>query len=163
MQLETGLHGYETAVRMLKSEPWPTGLLAQTTLDLFYAQCLVEYERAYSWEIDKRRRSSPPGPVDLKAWTRDQIVGEAEKAYRRAWARRADLGALPVGALGEYVDPNNYPKDVRGTLRDAVSYLFAQMLADSSLWTPEQSNDVLSAGRPDAACERGSGCRREAG
>ena len=142
VQLETGLHGYETAVRILKDEPWPEGALSRTTLDLFYAQCLVEYERAYSWEIGKRERIASSGPVDLKAWTRPQIVGEAEKAYRRAWARRAELGALPVGALGEYVDPNNYPKDVRGTLRDAVSYLFAQLYADSSLWTPEQSNDV---------------------
>jgi len=142
VQLETGLHGYETAVRTLKSEPWPTGLLAQTTLDLFYAQCLVQYERTYSWQIATREKIESSGPVDLKAWTRDQIVGEAEKAFRRAWARRADLGVLPVGALSEYVDPNNYPEDVRGTLRDAVSYLFAQMLADSSLWTPAQSNDV---------------------
>jgi hypothetical protein len=130
-----------TAVRTLKSEPWPTGLLAQTTLDLFYAQCLVQYERAYSWQIGTREKIESSGPVDLKAWTRAQIVGEAEKAFRRAWARRADLGALPVGALGEYVDPNNYPKDVRGAAH-AVSYLFAQMLADSSLWTPAQSNDV---------------------
>ena len=142
VQLETGLHGYETAVRILKDEPWPTGLLSQTTLDLFYAQCLVQYERSYSWEIEKREKVESTGSIDLKAWTRSQIVGEAEKAYRRAWARRAELGALPVGALGEYVDPNNYPKDVRGTLRDAVSYLFAQLLADSSLWTPEQLNGV---------------------
>ena len=70
------------------------------------------------------RRSSRTGPIDLKAWTREQIVDEAEKSYRRAWDRRAELGTLPVGALGEYVEPNNYPKDVRGTLRDAVSYLF---------------------------------------
>jgi hypothetical protein len=142
VQLETGLHGYETAVRTLKDAPWPPGLLSQTTLDLFYAQCLVQYERAYSWQIGTREKIESSGPIDLKAWTRAQIVGEAEKAYRRAWARRADLGALPVGALGEYVDPNNYPKQVRGTLRDAVSYLFAQLLADSSLWTPAQSNDV---------------------
>ena len=31
---------------------------------------------------------------------------------------------------------------VRGTLRDAVSYLFVELLADSALWTPEQSNTV---------------------
>ena len=139
VQLETGLHGYETAVRTLKDEPWPTGLLPQTTLDLFYAQCLVQYRQQHAWEMRKREAIKSSGPVDLKAWTAEQIVAEAEKTYRRAWARRVELSKLPVGALGEYVDPNNYPKDVRGTLRDAVSYLYVELLADTSLWTPEQS------------------------
>ena len=142
VQLETGLHGYEKAVRFLKHEPWPPGLLAQTTLDLFYAQCLVQYRQTNSWEINQRERIESAGPIDLKVWTGAQIVAEAEKAYRRAWDRRVELGALPVGALGEYVEPNDYPDGVRGTLRDAVSYLFTQLLADSSLWTPEQSNEV---------------------
>lgn len=95
-----------------------------------------------SWEIAKRERVEAAGLLDLKDWTRAQILEEAEKAYLRAWDRRESLGKLPVGALGEYVEPGDYPADVRGTLRDAVSYLFAELLADSSLWTPEQSNDV---------------------
>ena len=156
VQLETGLHGYETAVRLLKDEPWPKGLLAQTTLDLFYAQSLVQYERSYSWEIGKREKVESAGPIDLKAWTRAQILGEAEKAYRRAWDRRGELGKLPVGALGEYVDPNNYPKDVRGTLRDAVSYLFAALYADSSRWTPEQSNGMYRLDLPALLEREGS-------
>ena len=142
VQLETGLHGYETAVRFLKDEPWPPGLLSQTTLDLFYAQSLVEYARAYSWEIERREKVESAGPIDLKAWTRDRILREAVGAYAVAWGRRAELGKLPVGALAEYVAPNNYPADVRGTLRDAVSYLFADLLADSAFWTPAQSNEV---------------------
>jgi alpha-2-macroglobulin len=142
VQLRTGLHGYEAAVRFLKDEPWPPGLLSRATLDLFYAQALVDYARAYSWEIGQRERIESAGPVDLKAWTREQILGEAEKAYRDVWRNRAALGKLPVGALSEYVEPNTYPKEVRGTLRDAVSYLFVGLLADSSFWTPEQSNGV---------------------
>ena len=37
VQLRTGLHGYETAVRFLKEEPWPKGLLSRAALELFYA------------------------------------------------------------------------------------------------------------------------------
>ena len=37
VQLRTALHGYETAVRFLKEQPWPKGLLPRTTLRLFYA------------------------------------------------------------------------------------------------------------------------------
>ncbi|HEY1434236.1 MAG TPA: hypothetical protein VGG65_02615, partial [Thermoanaerobaculia bacterium] len=156
-QLRLGLHGYETAVRFLKDTPWPPGMLAQTTLDLFYAQALVQYERMNSWEIGQREKVESAGLVDLKAWTRAQLLEEAEKAYRRAWDRRAALGELPVGALAEFVEPNDYPRDVRGTLRDAVSYLFAELLADSSLWTPEQSNGTYRLDVPGLLASDGHG------
>ena len=142
VQLRMGLHGYETAVRFLKDEPWPQGLLSRTTLELFYAHALVQYAQMYSWEIGKREKVESSGPVDLKAWTREQILSEAERAYGSVWKNREALGSMPVGRLSEYVEPNNYPPDVRGTLRDAVSYLFVDLLANSSFWTPAQSNDV---------------------
>ena len=142
VQLRIGLHGYETAVRFLKEQPWPSGLLPQTTLDLFYGQALVQYERVNSWEIGRREQVAIDTDLDLKLRTRDQIYEEAQRAYGRAWERRASLGEMAVGVLAEYVEPNDYPKDVRGTLRDAVSYLYAELLADSSLWTPAESSDL---------------------
>src|SRR5688572_13355035 len=51
VQLRTALHGYETAVRFLREEPWPEGALARATLDLFYGQTLIHYLQGYSWEI----------------------------------------------------------------------------------------------------------------
>ncbi len=159
VQLETGLHGYETAVRTLREGPWPTGLLPQTTLDLFYAQTLVQYRETNSWEVSQREKVESSGPIDLKAWTGGEIVEEAEKAYRRAWDRRVDLGKLPVGALAEYVEPNNYPPDVRGTLRDAVSYLFVELYADSSFWTPQQSNEAYQLDLARLISEDGRGAQ----
>src|SRR5664279_5136043 len=50
VQLRTALHGYETSVRFLKDQPWPQGLIPRTTLRLFYAQSLMTYVQAYSWE-----------------------------------------------------------------------------------------------------------------
>src|SRR5262249_5724040 len=43
VQLRTGLHGYETAVRFLKDRPWPKSLLPRAALELFYAQTLTNY------------------------------------------------------------------------------------------------------------------------
>src|SRR6476660_8718802 len=63
VQLRTGLHGYETAVRFLKEEPWPKGLLSRTALELVYAQSLVNYFHAYSWEIQQRERVESAGPL----------------------------------------------------------------------------------------------------
>ncbi len=156
VQLRIGLHGYETAVRFLKEQPWPSGLLPQTTLDLFYGQALVQYERVNSWEIGRREKVESAGAVDVKLWTRDQILEEVEKAYRRAWDRREALGGLPVGALSEYVEPNDYPNEVRGTLRDAVSYLFVELLADSALWTPAESAEVWTLDVPALLAEKGA-------
>ncbi len=144
VQLRTALHGYETAVRFLRDQPWPKGLLPRTTLRLFYAQSLVTYAQAYGWEIGRRERVESAGPVDLKAWTRDQIQAEAVRAYAEIWQDREAIGRVGVTALADFVEPNDYPKEIRGTLRDAVAYLFAALLSDTSGWRPEQSNGVFA-------------------
>jgi len=120
VQLRTGLHGYETAVRFLEEQPWPDGLLNRAALNLFYARSLVNYYRGYSWEINQRERVDTRGVVDLKAWTRDQIFAEAQKAYGEVWQQRAELGAVPLARFGDFLDPNNYPNGIRSTLRDTA-------------------------------------------
>jgi hypothetical protein len=148
VQLRTGLHGYETAVRFLKDEPWPPDLLSRTALQLFYAQALVNYAQMYSWEVSQRERVESTGTVDLKAWTREQIYDEAARAYLALWKERHALGAEKVAALSEFVDPNDYPPGIRDTLRDAVGYFFAALLADSSGWSPAQANGVFALDLP---------------
>jgi uncharacterized protein YfaS (alpha-2-macroglobulin family) len=147
-QLEIGLHGYETAVRFLKEHKWPPGLLSRVTLELFYAQSLVTYFHGYSWEIQQRERVESTGAVDLKAWTGTQIYAEAVRAYLQVWREREALGREDVRRLSEFLEPNDYPSGVRGTLRDAVTYLFAAHLADTSGWTPAQSNEVFRLDLP---------------
>ena len=164
-QLRIGLHGYETAVRRLREEPWPEGALSRAQLSLLYGHSLVTYQRAYSWEIGKRERVDTKGAVDLKAWTREQILAEALKSALEVWDARGALGMEPVSAAGLVLDPNSYPKEIRGTLRDAVSYLLVDLLADTAGWTPEQSNEVwrldlgtllAGGGGKDAAVELAS-------
>ena len=72
-QLRMALHGYETAVRFLKDEQWPTEPLWQATLNLFYAHALTSYIDIYSWEINQREKVVSSGEVDLRAWTREEI------------------------------------------------------------------------------------------
>lgn len=137
-----GLHGYETAVRSLKETPWPEEGRWRVVLDLVYGNTLVTYASAYGWEIGRRERVDSKG-VDLRAWTRDQIWEEATRAYVDAWERRESLSAEPVTSLPDYLIANDYPREVRGTLRDAVSYLFVDLLANTSGWTPAQGNDLF--------------------
>src|SRR5438132_9257429 len=89
VQLRMALHGYETSVRFLREQPWPDALLPHTTVELYYAHALISYLQQYSWEVNQREHVESKGVVDLKAWTRDQIVAEAVKAYDEVWQKRA--------------------------------------------------------------------------
>ncbi len=145
VQLKIGLHGYETAVRFLMEEKWPKGARERDLLDLFYAHSLVTYYQAYSWEINQREKVASKG-VDLKAWTKDEIFAEAQRAFLRVWDDRGDLGHASIASWKEYLYPNDYPAGVRDTMRDAVAYLFVNLLADTSFWTPAQSNEIYRLG-----------------
>lgn len=148
VQLRSGLHGYETAVRFLRDTPWPDGPRERLILELFYARSLVHYLQAYSWEIGQRERvavgaeDGVGGTVDLKAWTRDQIAAEAHRSYASVWPEREAWGGESLGSLAEYIQQNDYPARIRGTLRDAVTYLWVELLANTALWGPEQSNET---------------------
>ena len=142
VKLRTALHGYETAVRYLKEQTWPQDLLGYVVLQLFYAKALVQYAQMYSWEIRKRERIVGKGPVDLKAWTSEQIYAEASRAYAAAWQYREQLGGIELRLVEEYISPNNYPRDIRGSLRHAVVYLWSEHLANTRGWTAVQTNSL---------------------
>ncbi len=143
VQLRTGLHGYETAVRFLKEQPWPAAPDCRAILDLFYGSSLVTYVNAYSWEIRQRERVETTGELDLKAWTLDQIVSEAHRAYGQVWQSRDEWGDASIGSYARYISQGNYPARIRGSLRDSVTYLWVELLANTSLWRPEQSNELF--------------------
>lgn len=158
VQLRTGLHGYETAVRFLHDQPWPKSPLARAALLLYQASSLMTYSQVYGYEIGQRERVASAAPSDLKTWTLDQIFAAATASYVEIWKGREALGAEKVERFAEYLDPNSYPREVRGTLRDAVSYLFVELLTNTQGWRPEQSNEVfaldvpaLVRGRPEAS------------
>ena len=73
----------------------------------------------------------------------DQIVAAAHQRLARVWSEREAWGATSIGELSRYIQQNSYPPRIRGTLRDAVTYLWVELLADTSLWRPDQSNDLF--------------------
>ncbi|MCP4895940.1 MAG: hypothetical protein GY906_03110, partial [bacterium] len=141
-KLRMALHGYETAVRQLRQADWPDDSFSRAVLNLMYAHSLATYTRSYSWEIRQRERVETSEEIDLKAWTMDQIVAEAHSAYTEIWSERDEWGSESLGAFSRYVNQNNYPARIRGTLRDAVTYMWIELLVDTSLWTPRQTGEV---------------------
>src|SRR6185503_10402813 len=65
-QLRMALHGYEPAVRFLRETPSPDDPLPHAVLDLFYAQALVTYQRAYGYEIARREEVISTAVPDVR-------------------------------------------------------------------------------------------------
>ncbi len=154
-QLRAGSAQPEEAVRFLKSQPWPEGRRERAVVSLFYAEALKNYYDNYRWEIWQREAIESKVPAEIDKWTAGQLFEAASQAYLEVWKDREALGGVPVTGLGDFVEPNNYPREVRGTLRDMLSYLWVELLTDTGYWSPRQNN---APGHFDlAALYRGEG------
>jgi hypothetical protein len=142
-KLRMALHGYETAVRFLRTEQWPEDAVSRAVLELYYANSLATYARVYSWEIRQRERVETSGELDLKKWDLEQILEEADSAFLAVWSAREQWGSESLGEFSRYIHQNNYPPRIRGTLRDAITYLWVELLANASFWSPAESNGVF--------------------
>jgi len=138
VRLRTALGAPETAVRDLKSEPWPDDPQWRGLIELFYAQSLVNYYQRYSYEIRSRETVVEPENEDLKAWTEERFTHAINGAFVRVWSNRETWGAESADAWSMFLEENNYPARIRGTLRDVVSYLWIEHLANTRLWLPGQ-------------------------
>ncbi|MEA2560342.1 MAG: alpha-2-macroglobulin [Acidobacteriota bacterium] len=139
-QLRAGSAEPGEAVRFLQSQPWPEGRQQRAVLSLFMAEALKNYYDNYRWEMWKNEAVLSDQPVDVEKWTTGQIFEAVSKSYLEAWKERELLGGIPVSKLSDLLRPNNYPKEVRGTLRDTVTYLWTAHLADTGYWSPAQTN-----------------------
>jgi uncharacterized protein YfaS (alpha-2-macroglobulin family) len=140
-QMQIGLHGYETAVRNLKSEKWPQNPSGRVMLNLYFGHSMMRYYGAYSWEIQKREKTISKHEVDLKAWTQEEIGREISKTFDLVMAEGPALDQPLPAAFAAYFQKNNYPENIRSTLRDAVVYLAVEHLANTQYWTPTESNE----------------------
>lgn len=141
-RLRNALHGYETAVKDLRKAPWTDDPLWRAVLELHYAEALINYHDRYGHQIRGRERVISDDEIDLEKWTSEQIVSAAHRALGRAWASRADWGDRPLGDLSLFIEQNDYPARIRGTLRDAVAYLWVDLLANTSYWSPVESHGI---------------------
>ncbi len=139
-QLRAATAEPEEAVRFIRSQTWPDGRRERAVLSLFYAEALENYYDNYRWEIWKREAVQSKDPAELEKWTAGQVFEAASQAYLDAWKDREALGGVPVAGLTDFLEPNNYPKAVRGTLRDTLSYLWVDLLTDTGYWSPRQTN-----------------------
>lgn len=142
VQARIGLGATETALRLIVGAEPPKGDKERLLIDLFRGAALSRYFEAYSWEIQQREAVQSADPLDVSQWTREQLGSAILSSYAAAWEQRALWGTESVTPLSGLLEQNDYPARIRGTLRDTLSYLFAESLADSSHFTPRESNEL---------------------
>lgn len=140
--LRTAMGSAEQACERLRSETWPKGAKARAVLDLAYANALLNFTRSDGYRLRQREAQTGKAGDEFQNWNYDRVVAEAYKTLADAFSLRAELGKYALEDVSPYIQPNNYPNGIRGTVRDAVSYLIAGALDDTSAWTAEQSNQV---------------------
>ena len=148
-QLEMGLGRAETAVEHLLERPWPEGAHGDV-VRLFYANQLFQYLNRYRWEIGQRQGVQSEEPArerDLKTWSIKDLLQEAHMALDQVWQERESWGerdasedTLPVGS---FLVRSTYPEGIRDTLRDRVTYLWVDILQNSSYWSPVEENNTF--------------------
>ncbi len=115
------------------TEPGAGAAPSEALLALFYSQALLQYAQMYSFQVSRRERSAAPLPAELsfqntlRAWTRQQLLAEAQLAMAAAWEQRAALGALAAASFPEYIEPGTLPREERPTLRDLLTYLYVDL------------------------------------
>ncbi|MBX9769025.1 MAG: hypothetical protein K2X47_17250 [Bdellovibrionales bacterium] len=141
-QLQIGIHGYETAVRFLKTASWPKNPPEQLLLHVYYAYSLMQYHTIYGWEIAKREKTVSKESVDLKSWTTEDIALEIQRSFDASMVNEQALDTPSPEWYQDYFQKNNYPPGVRPSLRDAVCYMASAFLLNSQFWSPQEKNEI---------------------
>lgn len=141
-RLQLALGEATNAVELLRSEARPRSAVNAAILDLYLGKTLQAYFQTYRYEILQREQVDTRAQAPLQTWTAERLGREVQQAFARAWKHRAALGEVPLSRVTRFVEPNTYPKGIRSTLRDALTYLWVETLADSTLWRPEDSSRV---------------------
>ena len=124
-------------------------------MNLHKAYFIKSYIERNSWQINKRELIDSDKPLTTKQKTMAQLRADAHTAFSKAYQyslKRNDpisaLNSLPTKKLKGYFSEGDYPKNVRGTVRDTVTYLWLDSLKNMSSWSPAQSTQVYDFSVP---------------
>ena len=140
----------DTSIDYLSGAAWPKDQDSQLLLNLHLASFTQQYIQRNSWDINKRELIDTDKPLMAKQKTISQLSADAHRAFSKAYRLSlkrndpiASLNSFPTKTLKGYFSEGDYPKNVRGTIRDTVTYLWIQALQNASSWTPKQSTELL--------------------
>ncbi len=127
------------------NQAWPKDNESQMLINLHRAYLYTSYIQNYRWEIQNREKISSRKAVPLKKQTMPQLVRVATQSFAKAYTLASTLNysldryTLPLPSFKNYFVKPNYPVNIRGNIRDTITYLWVDFLQDSSIWTAQQS------------------------
>ena len=131
---------WETAVKTFKDQPWPADRASQTMLHLYSAYVLKTYLQGYQWEIQQREEIANLKPLDLKKMTKEQLTAVVNQSFDAALNTLPEAYTKVSGMLKESLKIGTYPSHIRGSVRDTISYLWADFLRQENFWSAKQAN-----------------------
>ena len=133
----------EGAVAFLRSALWPAAAVPRLGVALTYVQLLRRYRSYFAHELRGREAVDGALPAEVKHWSESQLQAETWRVLGEAWSRRAALKELPA-TVAPWLQPSTWRAGVRDRLRDALTYLVAEILEDRALWAPAQDEEVAA-------------------
>jgi len=139
----------DEALDTLASTPWPQDQDSQLLLNLHLGAYIHQYTQRNSWEINQREKIDTDKPLTSKQKTMAQLQADAHVAFSKAYRlslQRNDpisrINTFPTKRANSYFTEGDYPKNVRGTVRDTVTYLWIDALKNTSNWQAKQTVEV---------------------
>jgi len=143
VRLQWSLGAHESAAEHLLKNPGPQDPPWRDILALYRAHALQEYVERYDYHIRDKPTVTRLDSLDVSTWSLDRLAHRIQSELTGVWLGRDTWADRGLDDLSAFIDQNTYPARIRGTLRDAVSYLLAESLANSTLWSPRQSNGLF--------------------
>lgn len=109
--------------------------------NLFYAQSLIQYFNAYSYEIQSRSNVSGD-KQDINSWSTMKIKNEIETSFIKAASLSTKNSKMNIEDLDMLFSSNEYPWNIRQSLLETISYKWINFYQNTMFWTPKEHNEV---------------------
>lgn len=138
------------SIDQLSTAKWPQDQDSQLLLHLYLAAFTQRYLERDSWDINRRETIESDKPLRSKQKTMAQLRADVHAGFSKAYQlslQRNDpiraLNRLPLTRLKGYFREGDYPENVRGSVRDTVTYLWVDALKNTGLWAPGQMLEAV--------------------
>lgn len=145
-QLEITQNNFDTAFNLLNDKNWEKDELGSVLYKIFYAEMLTSYKNFYATPISNYTsthiKSELKGPVEFKQLSSTQIDHEVDKIYDSIFEKRFFLGNYSKEVFKEFLKGSSFPKGIKDTLRDSLTYLYVDHYANSNSWSQTEKMNI---------------------
>ncbi|MCP4292278.1 MAG: hypothetical protein GY780_10655 [bacterium] len=142
VQLRVAMKQYEKAVDLMLNTPWPQKAEQRNLTNLYYGYSLNHYLSRNRHSIRGNATKAGGRAALLKDWTIGDFRREINSAYYQVLLNQGTLSENDFGDLQPYLSGGSFPSRIRGTARDAVTYLWVMHLRNTTYWSASHHEET---------------------